>query len=87
MAFHLPEHKSLLVLRILLGEGHVVRLQDSPHLIPFLPFCLPGRKIGCNLIVPDIEMWIIKKEINDENVENMDDENLRRFLRGGFGAK
>ncbi len=71
------------VLRIFLGEDHVVWLHDSPHFIPFFPFCLPGRKIGCNLIVPDIEMWIIKKEINDENVENMDDENLRRILRGG----
>lgn len=31
-----------------------------------------------------------KEEIYDdvnENVENMDDEDLRRFLRGGFGAK
>jgi hypothetical protein len=31
-----------------------------------------------------------KEEINDdvnENVENIDDEELRRFLRGGFGAK
>lgn len=31
-----------------------------------------------------------KEEIYDdvnENVENTDDEDLRRFLRGGFGAK
>jgi len=31
-----------------------------------------------------------KEEIYDdvnENVENIDDEDLRRFLRGGFGAK
>ena len=30
------------------------------------------------------------EEINDdvsETVENMDEEDLRRFLRGGFGAK
>jgi hypothetical protein len=28
-----------------------------------------------------------KEEINDDADENVDDEDLRRFLRGGFGAK
>lgn len=31
-----------------------------------------------------------KDEINDdvnENIENIDDDDLQRFLRGGFGAK
>jgi hypothetical protein len=28
-----------------------------------------------------------KEEINDDVNENIDDEDLRRFLRGGFGAK
>jgi hypothetical protein len=28
-----------------------------------------------------------KEEINDDVNENVDDEDLRRFLRGGFGAK
>ncbi len=27
------------------------------------------------------------EEINDDVNENIDDEDLRRFLRGGFGAK
>jgi hypothetical protein len=37
-----------------------------------------------------VNMDYKKEEINDdinENVENTDDEDLRRFLRGGFGAK
>lgn len=28
-----------------------------------------------------------KEETNDDVNENIDDEDLRRFLRGGFGAK
>lgn len=38
----------------------------------------------------EVNMDYEKEEINDdvnENVENIDDEELRRFLRGGFGAK
>lgn len=38
----------------------------------------------------EVNMDYEKEEINDdvnENVENTDDEDLRRFLRGGFGAK
>lgn len=29
----------------------------------------------------------ITDDINDGDVENRDEEDLRRFLRGGFGAK
>jgi hypothetical protein len=37
-----------------------------------------------------VNMDYKKEEINDnvnENIGNIDEEDLRRFLRGGFGAK